>query len=556
MIRVYASNETNFNSNGYGLLTNVEECKVIEQLNGQYYCTIKVPNITPLCEYLIEDNVIKVPVGYNSYQLFRINLVEKTDKNTTVTAFHIFYDLGKNMLLNVAPTEQDCQTYGQWLLDRTNYPNNFTFTSDISGIVASGRYIRKTPVEAIMDDDSNGMINKFGGELERDNFHISLNAHRGANRGVKLMYGKNIKAITYSTDITEVITRALPVAFDGRELPEVYIDSPLIDNYPNPKVSIIQMDDLIYDETGSTEGSFNDLEALYDAMRNRVQNAYEKGVDKPKINVNVDWMELSKSVEYAQQYQDLERVFLGDTLTLEWNDLFVSMRVISTTYDALLNRITSFELGSAISTVASVIVGVSKLSTDQSFGAKELAKSLTEQARELATNQITQAMGGYVYKTTNELYIMDTDDPTTALKVWRWNLNGLGYSSTGIQGPYIVAMTQDGSINADMITAGTIRTDRIQGYGDVVVQVGQTSEFVDNHFRFDGDGLHIIGDTSGSELLLKGDRISFLDDTTYITGNYLYTKNLNVEFSLGTNHYEFKERVSTDGTHFSLYFKG
>ena len=65
-------------------------------------------------------------------------------------------------------------------------------------------------------------------------------------------------------------------------------------------------------------------------------------------------------------------------------------------------------------------------------------------------------MGGYVYKTQSELFIMDTNNPVTAQKVWRWNIEGLGYSKNGINGPFEIAMTADGQIVADFITAGVM----------------------------------------------------------------------------------------------------
>ena len=77
-------------------------------------------------------------------------------------------------------------------------------------------------------------------------------------------------------------------------------------------------------------------------------------------------------------------------------------------------------------------------------------------------------MGGYVYKTQNELFIMDTDDPNTATKVWRWNINGLGYSSTGAYGTYALAMTADGAIVADFITTGTMSASRIEGLNEII----------------------------------------------------------------------------------------
>ena len=58
---------------------------------------------------------------------------------------------------------------------------------------------------------------------------------------------------------------------------------------------------------------------------------------------------------------------------------------------------------------------------------------------------------------------MDTDDIATAKKVWRWNKGGLGYSSTGYNGPFALAMTQDGQIVADFVKTGTMSANRING---------------------------------------------------------------------------------------------
>ena len=79
-----------------------------------------------------------------------------------------------------------------------------------------------------------------------------------------------------------------------------------------------------------------------------------------------------------------------------------------------------------------------------------------------ATAILATALGGHVYSTDSEIYIMDTEDPATALNVWRWNVNGFGHSSTGIEGPYSMAMTYDNSFVADIISATVIRGSRIE----------------------------------------------------------------------------------------------
>lgn len=86
-----------------------------------------------------------------------------------------------------------------------------------------------------------------------------------------------------------------------------------------------------------------------------------------------------------------------------------------------------------------------------------------------ATNWITGTNGGYVVFRRNaegqpyEILIMDQPTIEAATKVWRWNQGGLGYSSNGYNGPYTTAITQDGAIVADFITAGTMSANIISG---------------------------------------------------------------------------------------------
>lgn len=57
---------------------------------------------------------------------------------------------------------------------------------------------------------------------------------------------------------------------------------------------------------------------------------------------------------------------------------------------------------------------------------------------------------------------MDTNKIATAKRVWRWNLNGLGYSDNGVNGPFGLAMTSKGEIVADFIKVGIIDVNVLQ----------------------------------------------------------------------------------------------
>lgn len=90
---------------------------------------------------------------------------------------------------------------------------------------------------------------------------------------------------------------------------------------------------------------------------------------------------------------------------------------------------------------------------------------ILKEAQENASELIQTATHGHVVTTANEQLIMDTDDISTAKKLWRWNLNGLGYSSTGYNGKYNLAITMDGQIVGERIVAGSITAEKLDaGY--------------------------------------------------------------------------------------------
>lgn len=97
------------------------------------------------------------------------------------------------------------------------------------------------------------------------------------------------------------------------------------------------------------------------------------------------------------------------------------------------------------------------------------ASTILNEAKSNSSDLIKAATSGYITMkmgekgNPEELLIMDTNDINTATKVWRWNINGLGYSSSGYNGRYGTAITMDGKIVADYILAGTMIADRIKG---------------------------------------------------------------------------------------------
>lgn len=459
-------------------MTKCISANVQEELNGQFSLEIKYPIKAYLSDEIKSGRIITCEVGYGSRQAFRIYKTNKTLDEITIYANHIFYDLTDNMLEDVYPKNLDANQFINWILSHSQYKTNFKGSGNISN-VATARYVRKNIVKAIMGDEENSILKLFSAELERNNYDISILRRRGSDRGVSIRYARNINGISFDEDNSTIGTRIMPKGYDGILLPEKYVDSPIINKYPHPIIREIEYSDIkLKDDNSEDNEGFETLEQCYEEMRKRVQKEFENGLDKPTISVDVDFVELSKTVEY-KEYKNLEKVYLGDTIKIYLEKLGVDVmeRVISTTYDVLADRFTNIELGKLNSNY------VSENAQFQNTMEQVTIPNILEAAKNHSTQQLINAMGGHVHKTQSELFIMDTDNINTAQKVWRWNLNGLGYSSTGINGVYELAMTQDGNIVADFIKTGTMSVSRIEGLSNLLdgysVQIGLNQENID-----------------------------------------------------------------------------
>ena len=456
MITLHNSRTKNFNNNGLGILKDCISAKVCEVLNGEFNINITYPVGGYLYPNLVEDNIIVTDVGYGKRQAFRIKTVNKRLDNIEVYATHIFYDLNDNLIEDIYPKGQTGETVINYILSHAQYEHNFIGYSNITK-TSTARYIRKNLVESLIGEDSNSFINRWGGEIIRDNYNITMVNKRGVANGMQIRYAKNLTGIEFQIDRTTVGTRIMPKAFDGILLPEKYIDSPNIDIYPHPIIKIIEYSDLKL-ATESGEGFASKTE-LYQAMRERVQEEFKNEIDKPTITTTVNFVELANTKEY-QEYKELEKLNIGDysTVYVPHLNINVTQRVYKTIYDAILGKFVEFEMGYVKSNYITQIIKSEANMNEVVLPSivEQAAKESTEQVNYQIEEQVNAALAGYVYKTKEALYVMDSSSLNGARKIYRWSKLGLTYSDKGMNGPYETVMSQEGEINADFIKSGTI----------------------------------------------------------------------------------------------------
>lgn len=392
MLTVHDPTATTFTATGRGVLDpEVIEAKVREELGGAYTLTITYPADGPLASLLVVETIIAAPVpGFSARQGFRIREVTTSlDGLLEVSAFHVFYDLAGNFIADTYVVNNTAKGALDQLLGAATTPHRFTATSSDTTTRASARVVRMNLATALIDAGTdNSFVSRWAGELTRDNWHIHHSPRRGANRGVVIRDRKNLTGYTSSVDLTSVVTRIVPVGFDGITLPELYVDSPHVDHYAIPHIKVMRYPDIkaISDPANPREGEVP-LAQAHALLRQAAKAEFTHNhLDTPAASYTVSFVDLASTTEYAD-LAELETVALGDTVTVQHADLGVSLsaRVVGYEYDPLRGAYISVELGSVAGTFTSITRQITT------------AQAAAEKAADMAGAALASADG----KTTN-----------------------------------------------------------------------------------------------------------------------------------------------------------
>ena len=301
------------------------------------------------------NGVIKAPTPYSKGQLFVIYSIDKNMLTTglKIKARHIFFDLYYSTTEDIRAVNCNCQRALNILLAGTK----FTGHSNISKINTC-YFVKQNRVEAINGSNrDNSIINRWGGEIFLDNFDVYVNERIGQDKGLEILYGTNMVDLGLKENRKDIVTRIKPVAFNGRRLPELFVDSPLINKYRIVYEKYIEFNNLkfkgdLQNETEETDdGSivFETEEELYNAMRTECKKLFDGGLDKPTITGNVKVAALSNTEKY-KYIKNLVNIGLGDTLIAKHKELGVDIRVrcVGYEWDVLKEKYINVTIGEVV----------------------------------------------------------------------------------------------------------------------------------------------------------------------------------------------------------------
>ena len=337
---LYGQGETLFQSNGIGKLCDAVSCVVTEKRNGSYELQVSYPVDGLHAENLKEDNIILAkPSEMGNPQPFRIYKVT-TPLNgiLEISARHIQY---QQNYITVSPfVAASAQATMAALKTKASTACPFTFETDI---VSEKQFKLSAPatIRACMGSMEGNILETYGGEYEWDFYRTILHAHRGADHGVKIVYGKNLLDFQMERSIESLVTGVHPYWYkqDTETGEETLIELPEKVITANVGQVFEQIEPLDCSSVFSSEPTLDDIR---DYARWYLQ---DEKFTRPNADITVNFAQLWQLPGY-EDIVEAERVSLCDTVHVFITRLNVEVayKVTETVYDVLLERYKSIVL--------------------------------------------------------------------------------------------------------------------------------------------------------------------------------------------------------------------
>lgn len=329
---------------------------------------------------------------------------------------------------------------------------------------------RYTNYNSTMKEIKEDLVDDLGGYLRVRNVgdvhYIDYIAEYDNTNTQSIEFGENLLDFSRNTDVTDIATVIIPLGAKLEESPIAALEQRLtIESVNNGSDSIVNLeavkefgyitktvtwDDVTTPEMLLYKGKKYMSDQQFDSMILEV-----KAVDMHWTDSDVEQFKLGDRVKTHSSLHGLDRYFPLSKMTLQLNNLSSS----------------TFTLGTVINTKLTAKTSQATSTASKAVDTIPVPSAIVKQAVDQATALITAATQGHVVTTANEQLIMDTNDVNTARKVWRWNLNGLGYSGTGYNGTYKTAITMDGQIVGERLVGGSVSAEKLDiTYRNQVIQ--------------------------------------------------------------------------------------
>jgi hypothetical protein len=276
-----------------------------------------------------------------------------------------------------------------------------------------------------------------------------------------IQFGSNMIDFTKQWDSSEFATVIVPLGNRLEDSPIEALDAYLTVESVNNGSMYIQSDEAVrvygriekavtWDDVSEPEVLLEKAKAYLSDIQFDNMELELSALDLHYLDVNTEAVKLLDEIRVISRPHGLDRLFPVTKLEIPLDS----------------PEQTQFKMGDTVKTSLTSVNNQISASIMEKIETLPKAHSILKEAKDNATQIMNMATTGYITITKDQygsdtLYISNVRDYTKANKLWKWNMNGLGYSKDGGK-TYGLAITMDGSIVADYITTGVLNADVIR----------------------------------------------------------------------------------------------
>ena len=317
-MRLFESNEKDFNTLGICSLNECLSCTITEELNGSYELVMTYHMDSKGFKELKHRRIIYAkPNPYSLEQPFRIYATSTPiNRVVTVNASHISYDLSGYVVEPFSSTSINEAINSIKTNSLVEVPFSFYVTGDLD----PGEINLKTP-ESVRSVIGKHILQVHKPEMEYNQNEVYFRQHRGYDNGVSIRYGKNLLDINHDEDCINVYTDVYPfwhrTEYDAES-----------ENSNEKEILVTLTDKLlkVNEDFKFTNILILDLSSNFqeEPTEDQLKEATEKyikdnKIGEPTVSMTIDFMQLTNSEEY-NKYRLLDKIMLGDDVKIEFDE--------------------------------------------------------------------------------------------------------------------------------------------------------------------------------------------------------------------------------------------
>ncbi len=311
----------------------------------------------------------------------------------------------------------------------------------------------------------NALVEQYGGHLRVRKVngvrYLDYLAEYPDTCSQVIQFGSNIIDFTKQWDSTEFATVIVPLGNRLEDSPIEALDAYLTVESVNHGSMYVQSNEAVavygWIEKAVTWDDVSDPAVLLEKAKAYLSDIQFdnmelelSALDLHYLDVDVEAVKLLDEIRVISRPHGLDRMFPVTKLEIPLDS----------------PEQTQFKLGTTVKTSLTSVNNQINAAILKKIDDLPKAHSILKEAKENATHIMNMATTGYITITKDDygsetLYISNVRDYTKADKLWKWNMNGLGYSNDGGK-TFGLAITMDGSIVADYITTGVLNADVIR----------------------------------------------------------------------------------------------